>query len=98
MAVDGDWNLVLETPIGPQEAVLKVKARSDAAFDGALIHQASEQTFEGSIEGDTLIWRTDITSPVPLTLEFAVTVDGGTMSGTVRLGMFGEAPVIGTRV
>ena len=98
MAIDGDWKLVLETPMGPQEAQLTVKPTSDTTFDGAMSGASGQQTFVGAIEGGSLVWQTDITSPMPLTLEFNLTVDGDTMNGSVKLGMFGNAPVTGTRV
>ena len=34
---------------------------------------------------------------MPITLEFAATVDGDTISGTVKLGTFGDATFEGTR-
>jgi hypothetical protein len=97
MAVDGVWKLVLETPMGPQEALLTVKGSSASAFDGVLSGSSGEQTFEGAIDGETLTWQTDITTPMPMTLDFAVTVDGDAMTGEVKLGMFGAAPVTGSR-
>ncbi len=98
MAVDGDWKLTLETPMGPQEAQLNVKTRSAAAFDGTMSGASGQQAFSGAIDGDTLTWTTDITNPMPLTLEFTVTVDGDAMTGSAKLGMFGNAPVTGSRV
>jgi len=97
MAIDGDWKLVLDTPMGPQEALLSVKTTSDTAFEGMMSGASGQQTFEGAIAGETLTWQTDITSPMPLTLEFNVTVDGDTMNGSAKLGMFGTAPVTGAR-
>jgi hypothetical protein len=97
MAADGDWKLVIETPMGPQEAELTVKTKSKTAFDGVMNGQAGQQTFEGTIEGDRLIWQTDITVPMALTIDFSVTVDGDAMSGNAKLGMFGDAPVTGAR-
>jgi hypothetical protein len=97
MAMDGDWKLVLETPMGPQEAELTVTTTSDTTFEGVMSGASGQQTFTGAIEGETLAWQTDITSPMPLTLEFNVTVDGDAMNGTVKLGMFGNAAVTGTR-
>jgi len=97
MAVDGDWKLVLETPMGPQEAQLTVKTTSDATFDGTLDGQSGQQTFEGAIAGNTLTWQTDITTPMPLTLDFNVTVEGDSLAGSAQLGMFGAAPVTGVR-
>ena len=97
MAADGDWNLVIETPMGAREAQLSVKTKSDAAFDGVMNGESGRQEFEGRIEGDTLSWQTEITSPMPLKIDFTVTVAGDTFSGTAQLGMFGAAPVTGAR-
>jgi hypothetical protein len=97
MAADGDWKLVIESPMGAQEAQLTVKTKSATAFDGVLNGQSGQQTFEGTIEGDTLIWQTDITVPVLLTIDFSLTVAGDAMSGSAKLGMFGSAPVTGVR-
>ncbi|MGO9417979.1 hypothetical protein [Roseiarcus sp.] len=97
MATDGEWKLVLETPIGPQEAQLSIKTKSTTAFDGVMNGPAGQQTFEGAIDGDTLTWQTDITNPMPLTLEFTVKVEGDALSGEAKLGMFGVAPVTGAR-
>ena len=97
MAADGEWKLVINTPMGPQEVEFSVKTKSDAAFDGVLNGQSGRQEFEGQIAGDTLTWQTDITTPMPLTLDFTVTVEGDALSGQVQLGMFGPAAVTGAR-
>ena len=97
MAADGDWKLVINTPLGPQEADLSVRTKTAATFDGILNGQSGRQEFEGQIEGDRLSWQTDITTPMPLKLDFTVTVDGDALSGEVQLGMFGPAPVTGAR-
>jgi hypothetical protein len=97
MAIDGDWKLVINTPMGAQEAQLSVKTKSDTAFDGIMNGQSGQQTFEGTIAGDTLTWQTNITVPMPLTIDFTATVDGDTMSGNAQLGMFGNAPLTGAR-
>lgn len=97
MAADGNWNLVVETPMGPREARLSVKAKSGGAFDGVMDGDTGRQEFEGRIDGDTLTWQTEITSPVELKIDFAVTVDGDALTGTAQLGMFGAAKVTGGR-
>jgi hypothetical protein len=38
-----------------------------------------------------------MTSPMPMKLEFAAEVDGDAISGTVKLGAFGNATFSGTR-
>lgn len=98
MAADGDWTLTIETPMGPQEAKLTVKSTSATAFDGVLDGQSGRQEFEGTIEGgDTLVWTTDITVPVPLSIGFSVKIEGDALNGSAQLGMFGSANVTGVR-
>ena len=57
----------------------------------------SVELFDGYVDGDKASWKADIKKPMPLTLEFSVTVDGARMSGNVKLGMFGDAPLTGKR-
>ena len=49
------------------------------------------------VNGDEVSWSLAITSPMPMTLEFKGTVDGDAMSGSVKLGMFGETTFTGAR-
>lgn len=95
--MDGDWTLVIQSPMGAREAQLSVKRKSDTAFDGVMNGDSGRQEFEGNIEGDTMSWQTEITTPILLTLDFTVTVAGDTLSGQAKLGMFGLAPVTGAR-
>lgn len=53
---------------------------------------------DGRADGDNASWKADISSPMPMTLEFTVTVTGNNMTGSVKLGIFGNAPLRGTRV
>jgi hypothetical protein len=50
---------------------------------------------QAKLAGNVVPWNTDITSPMPLTLEFSGTVEGGAIAGQVKLGMFGNAPFTG---
>jgi hypothetical protein len=53
--------------------------------------------YDGTVSGNVLSWKANVTSPMALTLEFSATVEGDSMTGTVKLGMFGDAPMSGTR-
>jgi hypothetical protein len=97
MGIDGRWNIDMETPLGTQSAsldLLSVGAKLTGKMMGS---DGSVDLADGQIEGNKASWKADITQPMPLTLEFSVTIDGGTMSGTVKLGMFGNAPLKGRR-
>ena len=98
MAVDGTWKLVVSTPMGAQESTLVVSSsgstltgtQSAGSGDGRPID-------EGTVDGNDITWKASITKPMPMTLEFSGTVDGDSLTGSVKLGMFGSASFTGTR-
>jgi hypothetical protein len=98
MSIDGTWNLTLDTPIGKQETTLEAKTAGGALTGTQSGADSGSQPIEdGAVDGDAASWSVAITSPMAMTLEFKGTVDGDTMSGTVKLGMFGEAQFTGVR-
>jgi hypothetical protein len=97
MAIDGTWSADMETPMGTQTISLEL-ASAGTALTGKLSGSGgSVELFDGHVDGNTASWKADIKQPMPLTLEFSVTVDGAGMSGSVKLGMFGNAPLTGKR-
>ena len=96
MSADGTWNLTLSTPMGAQQ-VTAVIATSGNTFTGTTKSAMGEQAVSGAVDGDTLTWSANITSPMPMTLEFTAKVAGDAMTGTVKLGAFGSAPLSGVR-
>jgi hypothetical protein len=97
MSIDGTWNLTLDTPIGTQESTLVAQA-SDGALTGTQSSPDGTQPIQdGAVNGAEASWSVTITSPMPMTLEFNGVVHGDTLSGSVKLGMFGEARFTGVR-
>lgn len=97
MSVDGNWKITMETPMGDRQANLALKAEG-GTLTGSLGGDAgSTPIYDGSISGDKIGFKADITDPMSLTLEFSATVTGSSLSGSVKLGMFGNAPLSGTR-
>ena len=98
MAVDGIWNIVMKTPIGEQQTTLTL-ATAGQTLEGSMSSGAmgSSALRDGTVEGDRASWKTDITQPMAMTLEFSANVEGDTISGNAKLGMFGNAPFSGTR-
>lgn len=96
MSFDGTFNITMKTPMGDREAVL-VLSRSGDDLSGTMT--ADEQThdvLEGKIVGDRAQWKANLTTPMPITLEFDVADVDGNLDGTVKLGMFGSSAVTGT--
>lgn len=97
MSVDGNWKITVHTPMGPREAELTVKADGDR-FTGRLSGSVGENDIEGQLADSVLTWKSKITNPMPLDLDFSVTVEGDDLAGTVRLGLLGNADVTGKRL
>jgi hypothetical protein len=47
--------------------------------------------FDGTVNGDEISWKVSITDPMPMTLEFACTVNGDELTGSVVFGDFGTS-------
>jgi len=97
MSADGNWKITINTPMGPQVVNATITTSGDT-FTGTTQGQMGTQEISGAVSGDTLTWSANITSPMPMTLEFQATVAGDKMTGNVKLGAFGNAPLSGERV
>lgn len=98
MAVDGTWKLTVNTPMGAQESTL-VLSTAGGALTGtqtAPNGQGADIT-DGEVNGNEVSWKASITRPMAMTLHFSGTVEGDTISGSVKLGMFGSAKFSGSR-
>ena len=98
MAVDGTWRLTVNTPMGTQESTLVIAA-SGGALTGTQSAGSGEgrPIDEGTVEGNDIAWKSSINRPMPMTLAFSGTIEGDTISGSVKLGMFGSASFSGVR-
>jgi hypothetical protein len=97
MAVDGKWEIVINSPLGAQKAVLDLVTDGASLTGTQTAQQGSGPLENGKVEGSALSWSAKISSPMPMTLDFAGTVDGDTLSGSVKAGSFGSFPFTGSR-
>ena len=97
MAIDGDWNIAVNSPMGKQES--KITFASDGStLTGTQSAQGNSQPVNnGKIDGDTVTWSASITTPFPMTLEFTGTLAGDSLDGSVKAGSFGSFPFTGVR-
>jgi hypothetical protein len=99
MSADGKWEVSMNTPMGAQAATLELKEDGPTltgSMSAAMAPEAIEVT-DGTVDGDNLAWKASLTQPMPITLEFSATVDGDSISGSVKLGSFGDATFEGKR-
>ena len=97
MSIDGNWNITVNSPMGAQPSSLTLKA------DGATLtgtQSAQGQTADianGKVDGNTVTWSSQVTTPFPMTLEFTGAVEGDTLNGSCKAGSFGSFPFTGGR-
>ena len=97
MTADGNWNLVVSTPMGEHHGSLSLKTEGTTVKGSQMADGNSTEIFDGTVNGSEAFWKVSITDPMPMTLEFAGTINGDEISGTVKLGEFGNSSFSGSR-
>jgi hypothetical protein len=97
MSVAGSYQCVVKTPMGDQKSVLTVNVDGESWSGTNAGDQGSLDCYDGKVDGNTLTWKMDMKVPMPMLLEGTATVDGDTISGSVKAGMFGSMALSGTR-
>ena len=95
--VDGTWNTTINTPMGQQSPTLTLQTDGSSLTGKFAGPQGDLDLKDGAVDGDNVSFKADLTQPMPITLEFELSVDGDNISGNVKLGSFGNATLTGTR-
>jgi hypothetical protein len=97
MSVDGNWNIVVSSPMGDQPTTLSLKAEGGALTGVQGAQGQTSPIANGKVDGDKVTWSNSVTQPFPMTLDFDGTVVGDTLNGNVKAGSFGSFPFKGSR-
>lgn len=97
MSVDGNWKITMSTPMGDRDATLALTSAGGTLTGSPSAEGNSAAIFDGTVNGNDVAWKVDITSPMPLTLAFTGTVDGDAIAGEMGIGFMGSFPFKGTR-
>lgn len=95
--VAGKYDCVTKTPMGDQKSVLTIEVDGDTFTGKNEGGTGSMDLYDGKIDGNNLTWKMDMKVPMPMTLEGSATVDGDTITGSVKAGAFGNMAMTGTR-
>ncbi len=97
MAIDGKWNVTMQSPMGVREANAEFTSAGNeltGSFSGA----AGSAPLAGTVDGNAVKWSATVNSPMgQMELKFDGTVDGDALSGNVAFGAFGAGTFTGTR-
>ena len=95
MTAIGTWALTMSTPMGEQKGQLVVASETQAHMvngEGEI-----DELMDFAIVANKLSWKVHIKKPMPMKLVFEVLLDGDTLDGKFRPGMFPPGPVKGVR-
>lgn len=98
MSVAGKYECITRSPMGDQTSVLTVVVDGDTFSGSNSGPMGNIAITSGTVDGSTISWSSDITVPMPMTLDCKATIEGDEVTGTVTAGMFGSFPLTGKRI
>lgn len=97
MAVDGTWNLTMQTPMGERTSSVTFTSAGGALKGTQTAEGNTTDIADATASGDSVGWKVSITNPMPLTLEFSGKVAGDEISGNMDISGFGSWAFSGKR-
>lgn len=99
MTAVGSWTLTMKTPMGDQVGTLTI-VETDGKLSGTLAQSADDfvEISDANETGNVVKFKVPVKKPIPLNLHFELTVDGDTIDGKFRPGMFPPSPASGVRI
>ncbi len=97
MAIDGNWNLTMQSPMGARQAKADF-ASTGGALSGTFTGDQGAAPLAGTLDGNAVAFAATIASPMgQLELKFEGALDGDSLAGTVQFGAFGSGTFTGTK-
>ncbi|GAA1467156.1 hypothetical protein [Microbacterium thalassium] len=97
--IDGRWHIEAQSPMGKQTSILDLTA-DGATASGQLVGPDGETTdiLDGKVDGTNVDFRIELTKPMAMRINFALDIDGDTLTGKVKAGIFPPSRATGWRV
>ncbi len=97
MAIDGNWNLTMQSPMGARDVKAELTS-SGNAIGGNFTGAQGAAPVTGTIDGNAVKFSATVPGPMgQLELTFSGSLDGDAMSGTVQFGAFGSGSFSGKK-
>jgi hypothetical protein len=97
MSALGSWQVTLVAPMATQQMLLRILTLSDD-FTGIIESAMGNMNITGTASENRLHWVMDVKKPMRIKVTCEVVVEGDTLSGTAKLGIFGKAKMTGRRI
>ena len=93
----GTWTTVTKTPMGDQKVVMELVEKDGVLTGIAKSDKETVDVTNGQVDGTSATWDIAVTKPMKITLGHTIELDGDSFRGNVKLGVFGNAKIEGTR-
>jgi hypothetical protein len=97
MSADGTWEITVQSPIGAQPSTVVLSTEGGMLTGEQAGNGESGPIYDGKLDGDNVSWAVDVSKPMSLTVKFSGTIEGDTISGKVKAGMFPAMAFTGSR-
>ena len=97
LSADGTWTIIVKSPMGEQKSTVNLSTNGEALIGDATGPGGKATLTDGKVSGNDVSWKLAVTNPMPMTLEFAGTIAGDTLTGKVKAGNFGSFDFSGSR-
>jgi hypothetical protein len=87
-AINHSWNFVVKTPVKEEKSIVTFKSEGNV-LTGTMNSpdHGLQEIFEGTVDGNTLSWKSKVTKPMRLTLTYTATLDDAmNMVGSLKVG------------
>ena len=98
MSVAGSYTCVTKTPMGPMESTFTVIVDGTSFTGTNTASVGSMEVIGGKVDGQTLTWKMETTKPMPMKFDCKAIITGDQLIGSVKAGVFGSFPMVGSRV
>lgn len=98
MAIDGTYNIEMDTPMGKMEQKFILTTKGNV-LNAKVESQMGSQEATGKVDGNKFSWESDVESPMgKMHITCNGIVDGKNISGEIKVGDFGSTPFKGKKV
>jgi hypothetical protein len=98
VSVDGNWKLVIDSPMGKQNVNVDL-TENDGTLAGTMVNTGNNMStdiFDGTVRGDAVQFKAKLPH-LKMTVTFDLALHGPELSGKVKAGRFGGFKVSGER-
>jgi hypothetical protein len=91
--VQGEWAIVVKAATGASKGTLVLEEGG-----GRVVSPTGNAVLdELSVDGSSFVAKGKVQGAMPMSVKIEATVDGDTLTGTMKVGFFGTATLTGTR-